>query len=108
CFERMLRRAGLPFHCTEGFNPKPRLLFALPLQLGVIGCQEVAELELDAELTPAEVHERLARQAPAGLEITDVKRVESRTPAHAQLACYRIPVPPDRCAALPERTAALL
>ena len=28
-FERMLRRADLPFHSTSGFNPKPRLVFAL-------------------------------------------------------------------------------
>src|ERR1700756_418971 len=30
-FERMLRRAGLPFRSTSGFNPKPRLIFALSL-----------------------------------------------------------------------------
>src|SRR5713226_2035588 len=60
CFERMLRRAGLPFHSTEGFNPKPRLIFAMPLPLGVNGTQEVVELELDAELTPEEVRDGLA------------------------------------------------
>ena len=27
CFERMLRRAELPFHSSEGFNPKPRMVF---------------------------------------------------------------------------------
>jgi len=27
-FERMLRRAGLPFRSTEGFHPKPRMVFA--------------------------------------------------------------------------------
>src|SRR5437588_7298456 len=105
CFERMLRRAALPFHCTEGFNPKPRLVFALPLPLGVVGCREVAELELDAELSPEEVHERLARQAPSGLEFLEVKRIDVRQRAHARVACYRMPVPADRCAAFRERTA---
>src|SRR5580700_3488370 len=33
-FERMFRRATLPFHSTEGFNPKPRMAFALSLALG--------------------------------------------------------------------------
>ena len=60
CFERMLRRAELPFHCTQGFNPKPRLMFALSLPLGIIGCEEVAELELDAELPDEEIHARLS------------------------------------------------
>ena len=45
CFERMLRRAALPFHSTAGFNPKPRLVFALSLALGIVGCEEVVELE---------------------------------------------------------------
>src|SRR5438552_15734366 len=74
-FERMLRRAALPFHSTSGFNPKPRLVFALSLPLGVVGCEEVVELELDAELLPEELHQRLAQQAPAGLDILSVRRI---------------------------------
>src|SRR5438034_10961603 len=69
CFERMLRRAELPVHRTEGFHPKPRLVFALSLGLGIVGQEEVAELELDAELPPEEVRDRLAGQTPAGLDI---------------------------------------
>lgn len=107
CFERMLRRAALPFRSTCGFNPKPRLLFPLPLPLGVLGSQEVAELELDADVAAEEVRDRLARQAPAGLEILDVERLEITKTVHARLACYRIAVPPDRWEALPERIAAL-
>jgi radical SAM-linked protein len=108
CFERMLRRAALPFHCTEGFNPKPRLVFALSLGLGIVGCDEVAELELDAELPTAEIQERLARQAPAGLEILSVERIDRKAGARVQRACYRIPVPPERGPELPERIAAAL
>src|SRR5262249_10980397 len=76
CFERMLRRAALPVRPTSGFHPKPRLVFALSLPLGVVGCDEVAELELDQPVSPAEVHQHLARQAPAGLTIVAVHRVE--------------------------------
>ena len=36
-FERMLRRAALPFRRTQGFHPHPRLVFALSLPLGVVG-----------------------------------------------------------------------
>ena len=66
CFERMLRRADLPVHWTQGFNPKPRLAIALSLGLGIIGCQEVAELELDAPLEPEDAKRRLHSEAPAG------------------------------------------
>src|SRR5436853_7407071 len=75
CFERMLRRAGLPFHSTAGFNPKPRLVFALSLSLGVVGCEEVVELELDEVVAPEEVHACLARHAPAGLEGLTVRPI---------------------------------
>src|SRR5262249_33981034 len=66
CFERMLRRAQIPFHSSEGFNPKPRTVFALSLALGIVGCEEVVELELDAEAPPDEIQQRLTRQAPPG------------------------------------------
>src|SRR5262245_17008747 len=71
-FERMLRRAALPFRSTSGFHPKPRLVFALSLPLGIVGCDEVAELELTEPVDPADIHARLAQQAPAGLEILSV------------------------------------
>jgi shikimate kinase len=45
-FERMLRRARLPFRSTEGFHPQPRMVFALSLSLGAVGLEEVVELEL--------------------------------------------------------------
>jgi len=108
CFERMLRRAALPYRCTQGFNPKPRLVFALPLPLGIEGCQEVAELELDGELSAEEIRDRLAGQAPVGLEILDAQRIDGKKTTHARLACYRIGIPADQWDALPRRIAALL
>jgi radical SAM-linked protein len=108
CFERMLHRAALPYHATQGFNPKPRLVFALSLALGVLGREEVVELELDAEIPPEEVHERLARQAPAGLAILNVRRIDRRAGAQVRRACYRLPLPAERTAGLQEAIAALL
>jgi radical SAM-linked protein len=107
-FERMLRRAGLPYHSTSGFNPKPRLVFASPLPLGVQGAEEVVELELDETLPPEEVCRRLASQAPAGLEIRSARRVAPGTTAHVCLARYRIPLPPGRYPDLSQRIGQLL
>src|SRR5436190_10083839 len=91
-FERMLRRAALPFHSTEGFNPKPRMAFALSLALGIEGLDEVVELELDEELPLDEVRGRLSRQAPAGLEVLSLRRVPRSTRAQPSRVCYRIPI----------------
>src|SRR4051794_32564104 len=96
CFERMLRRAALPFHSTQGFNPKPRLVFALSLALGLEGCEEVVELELDDVLPPEEVRERLVRQAPAGLQILSARRITPKENAQVRRVCYQVDLPPGR------------
>jgi radical SAM-linked protein len=108
CFERMLRRAQLPFHSTEGFNPKPRLVFALSLGLGIVGRQEVVELELDEELPPEQIQSRLAAQAPAGLEILHVQRIDPKATARVRRVCYRVAVPSEGRAELADRMAAVL
>jgi radical SAM-linked protein len=94
CFERMLRRAALPFHSTQGFHPKPRLVFALSLALGIVGRDEAAELELDADVPPEEIHARLAREAPPGLEILSVRRIDTKTRGQVASVTYRAPLTP--------------
>ncbi len=108
CFERMLRRAVLPFHNTQGFHPHPRIVFALSLPLGVVGCEEVAELELDEVLAPDEVLERLRRQAPPGIEILSVQRVAPKATAQVRSLSYRLPLPPERADSVREKAAQLL
>jgi radical SAM-linked protein len=108
CFERMFRRAGLPVAATKGFNPHPRLVFPLSLALGVVGLQEVAELELDAPLAPEAVHDALARQAPPGLEILSVRRIDARLGGRPRRVCYRVPLSPRHLPGLPERVRSLL
>jgi radical SAM-linked protein len=108
CFERMFRRASLPVASTRGFNPRPRLVFRLSLALGVVGLQEVAEIELTAALSPEAVHEALARQAPPGLAILSVRRIDARQGGQPRRVCYRTPVPPESLPGLPERVRDLL
>jgi radical SAM-linked protein len=108
CWERMLRRAGIPFQSTQGFNPKPRLVFALSLALGIVGQEEVAELELAEDLSAEDVHTRLAPQAPPGLDILEVRRIDPRSVAHVRLVCYRIALDLSHVEGLADRIARLL
>src|SRR2546430_14419006 len=107
CFERMLRRAALPMIHTQGFHPHPRVTFALSLALGVVGGAEVVELELEPGLSAEAVHERLARQAPPGLDILNVRVVDKKAKLHVRRAWYRAAVPAEHRAALPQRIAAV-
>jgi radical SAM-linked protein len=107
-FERLLRRSELPFHRSQGFHPKPRLIFALSLPLGIVGCEEVVELELDEVSSPEEIHARLARQAPPGLEILSVRRIPIRVNAQVCRLAYAVPVPGERLPDLSRRIADVL
>jgi hypothetical protein len=92
CGERMLRRADLPFRMTGGFHPTPRLVFALSLPLGMVGHNEVVELELTRPLDSDEVLDRLRRQAPAGLTLLGVRVVPMNASAVPRRAVYRLPL----------------
>src|SRR6516162_9516093 len=107
-FERMLRRAGIPFHSTSGFNPKPRLVFALSLGLGIVGCREVVELELDQDVSEADLVDRLRQQAPAGLEILSARRIEPKVTAQVRRVTYRITIPFSMCDSVIQRAEELL
>jgi radical SAM-linked protein len=108
CFERMLRRADIPFQATAGFNPKPRLIFALALPLGVVGGGELADLELTREIPVEELHERLAAQAPPGLSILSVERISVKTSAQIRRVSYCVSLSSSQTEGLAERLDALL
>jgi radical SAM-linked protein len=106
--ERLLRRADLPFHRSQGFHPKPRLIFALSLPLGVVGCEEVVELELDRVLPLDEIQTRLARQTPPGLDIVSVRQIPLQATAQVRRLTYAVRVPAERLPGLTPRIAEAL
>jgi radical SAM-linked protein len=108
CGERMLRRAALPFKMTGGFHPTPRLVFALSLPLGVVGRDEVVELELNDPLAADEVRDRLTAQAPAGLTFHAAKLVDPKANAVPRRVEYRLALPADRVPAAAEACANLM
>lgn len=92
CFERMFRRAALPVPRTQGFNPRPRMWFALSLALGVAGSREVFELELTEPLPADEVERRLRDQAPPGLDLLSARAINAKDAARVRRAFYRLPL----------------
>jgi radical SAM-linked protein len=108
CAERMLRRAALPFKSTAGFHPTPRLVFALSLPLGVVGCDEVVELELTEPRDSDAVLAALNAQAPPGLEFTRTCVVTMKATARVRRVEYELPLPPDRVPQVEAAAAAFL
>jgi radical SAM-linked protein len=108
CFERILRRTQLPVHVTQGFHPMPRMVFAMSLGLGIAGLNEVLELEFNEHIEPAEVHQRLTAQMPAGLKVRNVRRIPVRLGAQVRRVGYRCTVPVELAEGLTERIEKLL
>lgn len=107
CFERMFRRAELPLLSTRGFNPRPRLTFALSLALGHVGQREVLDIDLGASLSAEEIQYRLAAQSPVGLEISEVRLLGPKERAHVCRAVYHVEVPETHLGELPGRIEGL-
>lgn len=77
-FIRILKRAGLPLRYSEGYNPRPKIVFGLPLSVGMEGENEIVDIGLAEDLACEEVKERLARAVPCELIIKDVYIPENK------------------------------
>lgn len=77
-FERMLRRAALPVRHSSGFHPKPRLVFAHALGLGIAATNEVVEIEFTQPLSPEAVMAQLNATAPPGLVFHQAREIPTK------------------------------
>ncbi len=68
-WERAVKRADLPVRLTQGFNPRPRLVFPHALGLGVETRHEEIELEFHEEIALDELVRRLSAACEGVLEI---------------------------------------
>ena len=74
-WERAFRRGEIPLATTEGFNPRSKLVFAAPLQLGMLAEHELADLYLAERLTAPDLRDRLASGMPSGYRVVDLHDV---------------------------------
>ncbi len=108
-WERIGRRAELPFSMTEGFNPKPRMQFPSALSLGVESLDEVLDLELSEDWAAEKLLQRLQIDDQPGLQINSVEQVDLAD-GKAQLAAmdYLVTLPDDFDDAEATRTTAAI
>jgi radical SAM-linked protein len=110
-WDRAFRRGAIPVATSEGFSPRPRLIFAAPLPLGWLAEHELADLYLAEKLTQADLRRRLELGMPRGYRVVDFHDVWLGAPALApQLAAadYRMTVLGVEVASLTAAIAALL
>lgn len=64
-------RAKIPIHYSEGFNPHPKMVFALPLSIGAESTCELLDIRLDREMTSNEVVSQLNAVLPPEMQVLD-------------------------------------
>lgn len=82
-WERAFRRGEIPVATSDGFSPRPRLIFAAPLQLGMLAEHDLADLFLAERLTAPDLRDRLAAGMPRGYRVVELHDVWIGDPALA-------------------------
>lgn len=77
-FVRAFNRAGIKMRYSEGFNPHPKLVFALPLSVGMAGTNELCDVGLKEDMDIDTFREKLTKVLPEHLEILDVSPVGAK------------------------------
>ncbi len=72
-FNRVFRRGSIPIAYSEGFNPHPKITFALPLPVFFESECEMLIFSLASPMEPDELLRRFMSVMPEGLMITEVK-----------------------------------
>ena len=71
-WQRALVRAGIPLWYTKGFNPHAKLIFALPLPVGVESVCELIDVRIDKEIACEDIKELLNSVLTEDMRILDV------------------------------------
>ena len=97
-------RAGVPIYYSEGFNPHPKMVFALPLSIGVESVCEFLDIKITEPMAPEEIRGRLNANLTDELQIIDVYSPKSKF-SEISWAEYEIVYEtPADCRALEEKT----
>lgn len=93
--ERIIRRSGLPYAVTQGFNPHIKAAFGPALPVGTAGENEYFDVWLRGYTGAEEALERLRAAAPEDLAPTAARYVGDREPsltAALTIARYEIEI----------------
>ena len=75
---KIIVRAKLPLWYTEGFNPKPKMIFAAPLSIGTESMCEYMDLRLIDDIPPEEAMRRLNENMTDEMQVTDAYYTDSK------------------------------
>lgn len=78
-FEQALSRANIPVVFSNGFNPRPELVFAHPLSVGIESTGEILEVKLSENVEISYLVRELNRVLPSGLTVLSAEYVNQNS-----------------------------
>ena len=75
---KVIVRAKLPLWYTEGFNPKPKMIFAAPLSIGTESVCEFMDLRMNEYIDPSEAMARINANMTDEMQIVEAYYPESK------------------------------
>lgn len=74
-FERAARRAELPILYSQGYNPRPMMVFALPLGVGIESTCDYLDISLECPYDAGDFAKEMNAALPEGLRILSAKSI---------------------------------
>lgn len=71
-WQRVLVRASIPMWYTQGFNPHSKIIFGIPLPVGVEGLREMVDLRVDREISAEEMKQQLNAELTEEMTVSEV------------------------------------
>ena len=90
---KVIVRAKLPLWYTEGFNPKPKMIFAAPLSIGTESQCEFMDLRMNEYIDPAEAMARLNANMTDEMQVIEAYYPDSKF-TDLKWMSYRITITP--------------
>ncbi len=75
---KVIVRARLPLWYTEGFNPKPKMIFAAPLSIGTESVCEFVDIRMNEYIDPTEAMNRLNANMTSEMQVIEAYYPESK------------------------------
>ncbi len=88
---KIVVRAKLPLWFTEGFNPKPKMVFAAPLSIGTESLCEYMDIKLVDDIPPEEAMRRLNENMTDEMQVLDAYYTDEKLTMLKWLS-YRIEI----------------
>ena len=77
-FERSIKRARIPVAYSQGFNPRQKMVFGLPMSIGLTSESEYADIDLSEDISTEEFIEAINKGLPEGIKVLEAVILTSK------------------------------